>query len=472
MENEEQRLKNHWQDKSWKFLKNIEEIFIKHTGRPVSDCQIQVNEHEISFFWKNDLNCPWLSLLINDISSTGIYGYLYEEFRKIWRFPAFPWGSLQGVRPTKLVHQKMNQGFSNQSCEDFLMKKYGVEEKRAKLLVDIADTQKKILKNQEESIGLYIGIPFCPNRCFYCSFPGEVIPKNEGEIFEFWHFLKRDIQAASEWVKENDRKISSLYIGGGTPTSLPLALFQEMFEIVQDQFDLSSLFEFSLEAGRPETLSTDKLKAAYSAGVNRISVNPQSMHQKTLDAIGRNHRVEDILIGVNRVREIGFPILNMDLIAGLPGESVEDFLHSVRSIIELRPENITVHSLALKKGSHWQDQNKEMPSADTMKEMIEKGREEIIKNGWHPYYLYRQKNSPGRLENIGYGLKNTESLYNIQMMEETHLIIAMGPGSATKKPVGHGKINNYHFPKNRKSYQENIEKHLLCRKQLLEDRFE
>lgn len=472
MENEEQNLRTQWQDKSWKFLKNIEEIFIEYTGNPVNNCLIYVGEHELLFFWKEDLKTPWLSLPIDNISSTGIYGYLYEEFQKLWKFPPFPWGSLQGVRPTKLVHQKMNQGFSKQNCEDFLMERYHVGEGRAKLLVDIADTQKNILKDHEESIGLYIGIPFCPSRCFYCSFPGEVIPKNETEILEFWHFLKKDIQDVSRWVKENKKKISSLYIGGGTPTSLPLSLFQELFEIVQDQFELSSLFEFSLEAGRPETLSIDKLTTAYSAGVNRISVNPQSMHQKTLDLIGRSHRIEDVLSGVNRVREVGFPILNMDLIAGLPGESVEDFLSSIRLVMELQPENITVHSLALKKGSYWQDQNEGMPSSEIMKDMIEKGRAEIINNGWQPYYLYRQKNSPGRLENIGYGRKNTESLYNIQMMEETHLIIAMGPGSATKKPVGRGKINNYHFPKNRKSYQENLEKHLLCRKQLLEDHFE
>lgn len=472
MESEKQSLRIQWQDKSWKFIKNIEEIFIEYTGHPVNHCQIEARDHEILFFWKEDLNSPWLSLPTDDTPSAGIYGYLYEEFRKMWKFSAFPWGSLQGVRPTKLVHQKMSQGFTKEKCEEFLIQNYFVEEKRAKLLVDIAARQEEILKNQEESIGLYIGIPFCPNRCFYCSFPGEVIPKNEAEVFEFWNFLKQDIKSASQWVKENNTKISSLYIGGGTPTSLPLSLFEELLDFVRNEFDLSSLREFSLEAGRPETLSMDKLQATYSAGVQRISVNPQSMHQKTLNAIGRNHQVEDIRIGVERVREVGFPILNMDLIAGLPGESVDDFLSSVHSVMELRPENITVHSLSFKKGSYWQNQDKEIPLAETMKEMIEKGRSEIMKKGLEPYYLYRQKNSPGRLENIGYALSNTESLYNIQMMEETHLIIAMGPGSATKKPVGRGKISSYHFPKNRKSYQENIEKHLQCRKQLLEGCFD
>lgn len=472
MGNEKKNLKTQWQDKAWKFMKNIEELFIERTGQSVSRCRIQANEHNLLFFWKEDMSCPWLSLPITDISSTDIYGYLYEKFREIWNLPPFPWGSLQGVRPTKLVHQKMMQGFSEQNCVEFLMNKYSVEEKRATLLVNIAGIQKEVLKDHEESVGLYIGIPFCPTRCFYCSFPGEVIPDNEAEVVAFWDFLKQDIESVSSWIKENNKKISSFYIGGGTPTTLPLPLFEEMLEIVMDKFELSSLIEFSLEAGRPETLSKEKLKAAYLAGVNRISVNPQSMHQKTLNAIGRNHQVEDILIGVDKVREFGFPILNMDLIAGLPGESVEDFLRSVRSVIKLHPENITIHSLALKKGSYWQDQNKEMSLAETMKEMIEKGRVEIINGGWRPYYLYRQKNSPGRLENIGYAMKNTESLYNIQMMEETHLIIAMGPGAATKKPDGHGRINNYHFPKNRKSYQDNIEKHLFCRKRLLEDNFE
>ena len=458
-----------WLDKTWKFLTTIQEEFKKNTGRDLSECQLKIEKDHLHFSWHDDdLNLPWLRLSIVEKSAGDAYQILYEEFKKLWNFPAFPWGSLQGVRPAKLVHQKMNEGLTLSESVNYLSDKYQVESDRANLLGEIVAVQQEVLKGAEDSIGLYVGIPFCPSRCHYCSFPGEVIPKNEKEIVDFWDYLKPDIRAAAQWQKESGMKVSTLYIGGGTPTSLPLVLFEELLELLKQEFDLTSLKEFSLEAGRPETLSKEKLQAAFNAGVRRISVNPQTMHQRTLDQIGRAHTVEEILEGVKLAREIGFPIINMDLIAGLPGETLEDFSESLQQVIALRPENITVHSLALKKGSQWLDRNQSLPTADLMKQMIEKAQSEITGSGWRPYYLYRQKNSPGRLENIGYSLVGAESLYNIQMMEETHSIIGMGPGSATKKKANRGRIYNYHFPKERRAYQTNLPLYLERRQHALE----
>ena len=205
MENERK-----WLDKTWKFLTTIQEEFKKNTGRSVSECQLKIEKDQLCFSWHDDLNLPWLRLSIVEKSAGDAYQILYEELKKLWNFPAFPWGSLQGVRPAKLVHQKIEDGLTLEESIAYLAKKYQVEPKRAALLGEIVKVQQEVLKGTEGSMGLYVGIPFCPSRCYYCSFPGEVIPKNEEEIADFWQYLTQDISAAARWTKERGVQISTI----------------------------------------------------------------------------------------------------------------------------------------------------------------------------------------------------------------------------------------------------------------------
>lgn len=465
----ESKLKAQYEEKTWKFLKNIRQEFWEATGRRVEECRIEADSKRIYCYWQEQTSVhSWFSFEMKNLPAGEIYGYLYRVFKEKLEFSAFPWGSLQGVRPTKLIHRRMEQGFSLTENLMYLVERYNVEPERAQLLVEIAERQQKILNEVPDSVGLYVGIPFCPSRCFYCSFPGEVVPKDREEIDSFWDFLVKDIQAAARWIQKQDRPVSSIYIGGGTPTTLPENLLKELMNLLHSEFDLSSVAEFSLEAGRPETLTEENLRIAREAGVRRISINPQTMNEKTLKRIGRNHSVDDIYRCFSLARNIGFDVINMDLIAGLPNESVAEFERSLEALLELSPENVTIHSLALKKGSEWVTQmNYSLPEKDIMKQMLDLGRCRLMEEGFFPYYLYRQKNSPGHFENIGYGKTGFECVYNIQMMEETHTIIGCGPGSATKKRDNRGRIYNYYFPKERKRYETYLEHYLQLRDDVL-----
>lgn len=466
----ESKIKEQYKEKTWKFLKNIRQEFWETTGRKVEECRLVMESDWIHCYWQEDSEAtPWFSFAIKEIPNNEVYSFLYQTFKKKLGFRDFPWGALQGVRPTKLVHQRIKQGFSTEDHLQYLKCKYGVEPNRAQLLVEIAERQNELMSEIPDSVGIYIGIPFCPSRCFYCSFPGEILPNDQRGVHYFWDFLKEDIQRAAVWVRTHKIPISSVYIGGGTPTTLPNSLLEELMRLLHEEFDLSVLQEFSLEAGRPETLTATKLMIARQAGVDRISINPQTMNEKTLQRIGRNHSVREIYDCFEIARKVGFDRINMDLIAGLPNESVSDFIDSVKQLLRFSPENITIHSLAFKKGSEWVKQmNFSLPEKEEMKQMLDIGRQLVTANGYSPYYLYRQKNSPGHFENIGYAKKGFESIYNIQMMEETHTIIGCGPGSATKKRDNRGRIYNYYFPKERKRYEAQLESYLQLRENVLE----
>jgi len=469
---ESDQLSRQWAEKTGHFLKSIRAEIFQITGSNLEKLEIESKDNNLLVYLKGKGDPPWSIIPFKDTSLQDAYPMLYKHFKKQLQFLSLPWGGLQGVRPTKLMHRQLESGLSVDEAISYMVSKYDLEFERARLLGEIATVQREYLKKIPNSIGLYIGIPFCPSRCLYCSFPGEVLPQKQQEMEVFLNALAEDMNAVSQWIKKNNVRISSLYIGGGTPTSLPDVLFEQLLSQIHFNFDLSELTEFSLEAGRPETLSKEKLRLAFSAGIRRISVNPQSMHQETLDKIGRNHKIEEIISAYYETRSRGFSVINMDLIAGLPEEATLDFMDSLKRIVDLKPENITIHSLALKKGSKWLEQNQNAPCGSIMREMVENGRSYLSSRGWKPYYLYRQRNSPGHLENIGYAVSGTESLYNIQMMEETHTIIGMGPGSATKKQSNRGRISSYHFPKERKLYQENIHEYLKRRSKILENDFE
>lgn len=351
-----------------------------------------------------------------------------------------PWGVLTGIRPTKIVHHYKNKKYTESSIKEKLIEDYCISQEKADLMIEIANEEGKVLsKNKEDEISLYIGIPFCPTRCLYCSFTSYSLKEKSQLVDEYLDALIKEIKAVASWVR--DRPIRSLYIGGGTPTSLDHRQLERLLKEVDTCFNIDSIEEYTVEAGRPDTLSQNKLRLMKKYHVGRISINPQTMSQKTLDAVGRGHTVEDIIATFRMAREEGHENINMDLIIGLPEESTDDVVHTVDELAKLKPDSITVHTLAIKRASRLKQELKEydlakMGEVEKMLAIAAKGAEKM---GMQPYYMYRQKDTLGTFENIGYAMPGKESIYNIQMIAEQQTIIAMGAGAVTKIVSSGGK---------------------------------
>lgn len=376
--------------------------------------------------------------------------------------PLLPWGILTGVRPGKLAHKLVEAGYGYEKLEQLFDQHYLLPSKQGRLLADICRLQDSLAPLEE--IGLYIGIPFCPSRCSYCSFPSGIIPKDEESQQNFINLIELELQYVVQLISMHRLKVTSLYIGGGTPTSLSESCFARLLQLVNRYLDLPTLREFTVEAGRPDCFTVGKLKAMEEAGVNRVSVNPQTFHDKTLKLIGRSHSVADFYTAYELTRKSSIPVVNMDLILGLPGEKAEDMEYSLREALQLEPENLTVHTLTLKKSSplyslgHGKDLTPEEAGR-----MVELGQALAAAAGYRPYYLYRQHYMLGHLANIGYAKPGTEGIYNIQMMEERHTVIGVGPSSSTKRPLADGHhLLSMSMPKNLVTYREKLAEY--CRK--------
>jgi len=346
-----------------------------------------------------------------------------------------PWGVLTGVRPVKIAMELLERGIKREEAVSELKEHYLISEEKAELLLDIAHTEREILKKADsDTISLYIGIPFCPSRCLYCSFTSYSINGYRHLTDSYLQTLKSELLAVKDIIKEKAYRIQSIYIGGGTPTSLDEASLRELLSFIEYNFDLSSLEEFTVEAGRPDSIDFDKLKAIKSSRVNRISINPQTMNNSVLETIGRKHTASDVIQAFSLARELGFENINMDIIAGLPGESVEMFENTLMEISRLKPESLTVHTMAVKRASRLKesiDQYSFTAESDVSR-MVKMAQDYALSMGMHPYYLYRQKDMLGKLENIGYCKPGFESIYNILIMEERQTIIAVGAGAVTK----------------------------------------
>lgn len=361
---------------------------------------------------------------------------IYQLFRKQFGFEAAPWGILHGVRPTKIVHRLLDGGLSRDEVVDRLLHDYEASEEKATTIVDMAIRQQPFLaKSDEKTISIYVGIPFCLSRCLYCSFPANILPKEKG-LQEFMEVFHKDLAAVKQAVADYGFKVQSIYVGGGTPTSLPDDYFREMLTTVREAFYGPYTVEFTVEAGRPDSMSADKIRTMVDMQVTRVSVNPQTMQQRTLKRIGRNHTPEAIVTMFHDLRRAGIPEINMDLIIGLPGEGVDDIRDTMEKIIALGPDDITLHSLALKRGSvlKMNLEDYELPDDNTCRQMFSTAMEFIARAGMKPYYLYRQGYMRGQLENVGCCRQGAESIYNIQIMEEHQTILGIG-GAATSKVV-------------------------------------
>ena len=346
--------------------------------------------------------------------------------------PQPPWGALTGVRPGKLMRATVRCSDTAEEAISSFMKEYDVTRARAEICYETTmETGKAEQLLTKDSVCLYIGIPFCPTRCAYCSFVSQATNKSFQLIEPFLEALIREIQAIGQEIRKLGLKTVSIYCGGGTPTTLSARQLDRLFCCLEKEADLSCLREFTVEAGRPDTITEEKLKVLRAHGVDRISVNPQSMQDHVLKAIGRKHTAEDIFHALELVRKTGEFAVNMDIIAGLPADTVDGFLDTMKQVLGISPENITVHTLSLKKGASlkWEDQ---IPDAEAVGEMLGEAYPLLVQNGYTPYYLYRQKNMSGGFENTGWTKKGHTNLYNICMMEELCTILSAGGGASTK----------------------------------------
>lgn len=381
-----------------------------------------------------------------------------------WRIPG--WGTMTGVRPTKIPMNMLEQGCSPEEVCQVMRQQYHCGQEQARLSISIAQRELELMNVSgiRDGYSLYIGIPFCPTTCLYCSFASYPCAQFGHMIPEYMEALHREIQSAAERFR--GQKLRCIYVGGGTPTALDEVQLGRLMEWIHTYFAPEDLFEFTVEAGRPDSITGAKLQVLRDAGVTRISVNPQTMQQRTLDLIGRRHTVEQTVSAFEMARKVGFDDINMDLIAGLPGETAEDFADTLRQIDSLQPDSITVHSLVIKRASRLRQVLDEgtMPEREreeAMEQMQQLAREYAVRQGMEPYYMYRQKNSAGHggstgQENIGYAAPGKSCLYNILIMEEKQTILALGAGASTK--VYEPEQNRVYRIENVKSVKDYIER--------------
>ncbi len=348
-----------------------------------------------------------------------------------------PWGVMCGIRPAKIVRVLMEEGKGEEDIKYILKDIYEVSDEKISLAMEVAKNEKKLIESiGKNSISIYIGIPFCPTRCLYCSFVSTDIRVSGKYIDEFVKKLLSEIDKTAEVVKKLGMYVENIYIGGGTPTTLDEKYLSMIFKKINEKFDLNKIKEFTLEAGRPDTITEEKLKAAKTGGVNRISINPQTMNIETLKKIGRQHTPEMIRECFEKARKIGFDNINADLIAGLPDETPDMFKYSLDEVIKLDPENITVHCMAVKRAASFRLKGGELTEAEYMNEMLLYTQKSMKDTKRKPYYMYRQKNISGNLENVGYSKEGYMSTYNVNIMEEKQTIIALGGGGSTKLVMG------------------------------------
>ena len=379
-----------------------------------------------------------------------------------------PWGNVTGVRPSKVVVSMLSNGVPESDIRTFYKKEHFVSDEKIDLAIIVAKKELEILNSIDyiKGYSLYIGIPFCPTTCLYCSFTSYPISMWKKRMNDYLTALEKEIEFVADKMK--DKILDSIYVGGGTPTTLEAEELDRLLKKVSDLFDLSHIKEYTVEAGRADSITREKLKVLKKYNITRISVNPQTMKDETLKLIGRHHTVDQVREAFQIAREEGFTNINMDIILGLPGETVEDVTYTMKEITKLQPDSLTVHSLAIKRASkmnQWIEENgvTTMNNTEETMKIAEKAAKDM---GMEPYYLYRQKNMSGNFENVGYATKGNYGVYNILIMEEKQTIVALGAGSITKVVYEDGRIERTDNVKDVEQYITRIDE-MLARKEVL-----
>ncbi len=368
------------------------------------------------------------------------------------------WGALAGVRPTKITTRYLLEGKTPRQAHKLLQDVYFVTPERSDLAV--ACSQASVAaegKLDEKDVCLYVGIPFCPTRCAYCSFVSRSVGKNTQLLTPYLQALEQEMRLTGKLLRQSGRFVRCLYIGGGTPTTLSAEQLSWLLSCIKENFDLSRCLEFTVEGGRPDTLNEEKLAAIFAGGADRVSINPQSMQDAVLKASGRPHSAQDVKGSYAQAVAAGFGDINMDLIAGLPTDTVAGFCRSLDQVAALKPSNITVHTLALKKGADLFEKQVSLPGAKQVAEMVAYANETLQALGYKPYYLYRQKYMSGSFENVGWSLPGRACLYNIYMMEELCTVLSVGGGGMNKVNLPDGKLVRFHNPKFPEEYISQLE---------------
>lgn len=375
---------------------------------------------------------------------------LYDTLSELTSY-TLPWGILYGVRPARLMHSTAEKLGIDGAVNKFLSDK--VEKKRIELALSVMESENKIIAlSKPESFSLYVSIPFCPSRCSYCSFVSHSIANAGDLIASYVQLLCRELKKIGEIAASLSLRLESIYFGGGTPTTLSPSQLDLLLRTIEENFDLSTLREYTVEAGRPDTVTKEKLDTLFSHNVSRISINPQTFNDEVLKNIGRHHTVQQVYDAFDLARSAGFNNINMDLIAGLNSDTVDSFKNSLDSAVMLSPESITVHNLALKSGAYLCTENEffDLTKRNATRTMIDYSFDKMRVSGYNPYYMYRQSKSLGNLENVGYAKPGFECLYNVFMMDETHTVLAAGAGAVTKlknyETSYISRIYNYKYP--------------------------
>ena len=400
---------------------------------------------------------------------------IWQGMKTVTAYDPGPWGILRGVRPIKIAHTLIDKGASPEAVIGEYMSHYGTSPAKARLAAEIALRQRPFLTPQgrkSRAVSIYIAIPYCPTRCLYCSFPANPLPADHRQLRDFLQALYLDMADAKDALARHNLTVETVYIGGGTPTSLGENDFRDMLHTVKKTFITSDTAEFTVEAGRPDSITEGKIVAMANEGVTRVSINPQSMQDRTLAVIGRRHSVQAIIDLFHQFRRYCAISINMDIIAGLPGETEQDMIDTMEKIAALGPDNLTVHTLTLKRGSALKAAGAAYPLPDdrattAMTDIAASFAKEM---GLVPYYLYRQKYMTGNLENIGYARPGRECIYNIQIMEERQTIIGIGPAAGSKMvDTAAMKLTSCYHPKEVSRYISHLPVYLAQRTTLLND---
>lgn len=430
-------------------------------GEDYEDCEWYIGETEECYILQHRQE-QWRQ----DKDLYAVKRFIYDYFEREYQL-SLPWGIISGIRPTKLTAQMMAKcpSTDSESFREQIWSKYRVSAQKAEMLWDVYQTEQEYLGRSQGKSGmhLYIGIPYCPSRCYYCSFASAVVKEEQDERLErYVELLRQELILLREVI--GNHRIRTIYLGGGTPTILSNQFLDRLCGYLAEEVVLQSLEEFTVEAGRPDTITAEKLQTLKKYGVNRVSINPQTFSDKTLAAIGRNHSVEEVFQTFAMARELGF-LINMDLIFGLKGETGQDVELSFREITRLRPDNITVHTLTAKRGADLsQGDRAEMAAVGLdIGWMIDFCRKGMKDHGYRPYYLYRQKNI--YFENVGYSLPGRECIYNMETMLERESILAIGAGAISKK-IGKNKITRHENPKQFEAYLKVLEQKCIEKKKL------
>lgn len=394
----------------------------------------------------------------------------YRLLKRLYPGVSTPWGSLTGIRPTKLYRELTAEGGAD-FARDMFFNTFDVSEEKSNLAARICTVQEPFIRAvSPRDIDIYVGIPFCKTKCLYCSFPSEVLGKAD-RLSQYLPALKRDIAAGAELVQALGLNVRSFYMGGGTPTVLNASQLDEILSFYLQQYGSFGI-ESTVEAGRPDTIDREKLLLLKRFGISRISINPQTMNDDTLRRVGRSHTADDVQRAFGLAREAGFRSINMDLIAGLPGETPEDMRRSCAALETLKPDNLTVHSLAIKRSSLLKKQLdvQQLASAEQAEEMTIIGAGSAASMGMQPYYMYRQKYMSGNLENVGYALAGKECVYNIDMMEESASILSHGAGTMTKRVFGgENRIERLPSPKDVPTYLEKLDRLIAAKEEFFRE---